>query len=337
MKHISLYLTLIFLFWGSLFRVPLLHASGTDGKKFQIEFYGGFSLLNPVDLNRRVEYDHSYEQFFTEDRYSYYHSLYGNYFTYSGQREGEFKKIKHALPMGARIKYCLNPSISVSFGFKYLTKEQNSQVTHRYDVRSVIPDAVFSYDEFSSIRKNAPYTLSVKGYAPLVGIHYKVGRNNRPINFESYVTAGPLFATCRFARQRHFRQSNAYGYWYEQNLFYEIEGKGTGIALDAGVRVNIEVIKNIDLFIEGGYSYQRAGNISGPGSSENEYSDLNSSGYTESVSWEGTWAIISSSFTYEWGVLPYLFPSNEYGTQGLSDFCLNLSGFQLRVGVSFKL
>jgi len=336
MKHIPLYLTLIFVFGGSLFRVPHLYASGTDGKKFQIEVYGGFSLLNPVDLNRRAEYDHSYEQYFTEDRYSYYHSLYGNFVTYSGQREGEFKKIKHALPMGVRIKYCLNPSISVSFGFKYLSKEQNSQVTHRYDVRTVNPDALHFYDEFSSIIENAPYTLSVTGYAPLVGIHYKVGRN-RLVNFESYVTAGPLFASCRFARQRYFRQSNAYGYWYERNLFYEIEGKGTGIALDAGVRVNIEVIKNIDLFVEGGYSYQRVGNISGPGRSETGYTDLNSVGYTESLSWEGTWAVVSSSFSNEWGELPYQFPSNEYGTQGLSDFSLNLSGFQLRVGVSLKL
>jgi hypothetical protein len=336
MKHIPLYLTLFFLIWGSLSGVPFLHGSGTDGKKFQIEFYGGFSLLNPVDLNRRVEYDHSYEQFFTEDRYRYYHSLYGNYFTYSGQREGEFKKIKHALPMGIRIKYCLNSSISISFGFKYLSKEQNSRVTHRYDVRSVNPDAVYFYDEFSSTRENAPYTLSVSGYAPLVGIHYKVGRN-RSINFEGYVTAGPLFAACRFARQRYYRLENSYGYWYEQSLTYEIEGKGTGIVLDAGVRVNIEVIKNIDLFIEGGYSYQRAGSISGPGRSETGYIDVNSSGYTESGSWEGTWAIISGSLDREWGVQPYRFPGSEYGTRGLSDFSLNLSGFQLRAGVSFKL
>lgn len=338
MKHIPLILTLFILFLGSLFRVPSLCASETEGKTFkiQIEFYGGFSMLNPVDLNQRPEYDSIYERYYTEDRYSYYHFLYGDYFTYSGQIEGEFKKIKHALPMGFRLKYCLNPAISVSVGFKYLSKNQDSQVIHQYDVRSINPDALFFYNEFSSVRENAPYTLSIKGYAPLIGVHYKVGRN-QPVNFEGYVSVGPFFARCGIMRQRRYRQTNSYGYWYERNLTYEIEGKGTGIALDAGLRMNIEVLKNIDLFIEGGYSYQRAGNVIGPGSSETVFTDLNSSGYTESYTWEGKWAVISGSFDSGWGELPYQFPSNEYGTEGFSGFSIDLSGFQLRIGISLKL
>ena len=324
MKQIPLFLTLLFLFWDSLFGVPLLHASGTEGEKFriQIEFYGGFSMLNPTDLNSRPQYDNAYERYYTEDRCSYYHSLVGDFFTYSGQIEGRFKKIKHALPLGFRFKYCLNPAISVSLGFKYLSKSQVSQVTHQYDVCSINPDDVFFYNEVSSTRENAPYTLSVRGYAPLIGIHYKILRT-QPINFEGYVSAGPFFAKCGFARQRRYRETNSYGYWYERNLTYEIEGKGTGIALDAGLRMNIGVLKNIDLFIEGGYSYQRAGNVIGPGSSETVYTDLNSSGYTESSTWVGTWAVIPGSIDSEWGELPYLFPSNEYGTEGLSGFSID--------------
>jgi hypothetical protein len=338
MKYIPLILTLFFLILGTLFHVPPLFASETEGKAFkiQIEFYGGFSMLNPIDLNQRSEYDTTYERYYTEDRYSYYHFLYGDYFTYSGQIEGEFKKIKHALPMGVRVKYCLNPAISVSLGFRYLSKSEDSQVTHRYDVRSINPDAVTFYDEFFFVRENTPYTLSVKGYAPLIGVHYKV-RRNQPVNFEGYVSVGPFFAKCGFMRQRHYRQTNLYGYWYEQNLTYEIEGKGTGIVLDAGVRMNVEVLKNIDLFIEGGYSYQRAGNVIGPGSRETVFTDLNSSEYTESSTWEGKWAVISGSFDSGWGELPYQFPSNEYGTEGLSGFSIDLSGFQLRIGVSLKL
>jgi hypothetical protein len=339
MKHIPLILTLFFLFWGSFFRVPLLHASGTEGEesRIQIEFYGGFSMVNPADLNLRSEYDNSYERFYTEDRYSYYHSLYGDFFTYSGQIEGEFKKIKNALPFGFRLKYCVSPAISISLGFKYLSKSQDSQVTHRYDVRSINPDAVTFYDEFSSVRENDPYTLSVRGYAPLIGIHYKIGRN-RSINFEGYASVGPLFAKCGFARHYRYRETNSYGYWYERTLTNEFEGKGTGIALDAGLRMNIGVLKNIDLFIEGGYSYQRAGNIIGPGSSEAGYTDLNSSGYTQSYTWEGQWAVISGYIDREWGELLYQCPANEYdGTEGFSDFSINLSGFQLRMGVSLKL
>ncbi|MCP4229537.1 MAG: hypothetical protein GY771_05255, partial [bacterium] len=64
-------------------------------KKIQFELYGGYSLLDPADLNAQAEYDETYLRFYTEDRYSYYHSQAGDFYTYSGGAEGEFKKIKN--------------------------------------------------------------------------------------------------------------------------------------------------------------------------------------------------------------------------------------------------
>ncbi len=336
MKRACFLLVLFLFFWGRLFHVPSLYASESEAKKFQIDLYGGFSMLNPADLNTRAEFDQNYERFFTEDRHRGYQSFFGDYYNYSGQINGEFKEIKSALPVAIRFRYYLKPSISVSLGFKYLSKTQDSQVNHQYDVRWINPDGVFFYDESSTATENNPYTLSVKGYVPMVGIHFKVAEI-RSIKLEVYMAGGPLFARCGFARQRNSRRSDSYGYWYEQTLSYEIQGKGTGIALETGLHANINIVKTINLFIEGGYSYQRVGEISGPGSSETEFRDLNSIGYSESSSWQGPWAMVQGSYNRNWGNMPYRFPSNEYGTDGFSDFKVDLSGFQIRIGVSFRL
>ncbi len=335
MKHSSFFTVLLLVLTVSLFVAPSLHAAA-DGKKFQVEIYGGFSLLNPAHLNNRADYDRTFEQFYTEDRYSYFHGLSGDLYTYSGQVDGQYNKIKNAFPMGIRLKYNLGSSLSVSLGFKYLSRTRDSSVTHRYDVRFVAPDAILYYDEFSTTRENSPYSLFAGGYAPMVGIHYKIG-GGRAVNLEAYAAAGPLFASCRFSRLRSFREESVYGYWYESTRTDEIEGKGTGIALDAGVRVNIRVVKGIDLFIEGGYSFQRAGGISGAGSFEIEIVDSNSSGYIETGTWEGTWVMVPGVLDREWGQRSYQYPSNRDGNDGASEFKLDLSGFQLKVGISFSL
>jgi hypothetical protein len=336
MKRMVLFLSLLFLFWCSFFPVSHLYASGDRADKLQIELYGGYSLLNPWDLNQRAGFDLIYDEFNTLWKYRYYHSLLGDNFTYSGQLEAEYKKIKNAIPLGLRIRYSMTPSLSVSIGFKYLSKREESRSGYHFDVRSLNPDDVFYYNEFSITKEISPYSLFVKAYIPMVGIHYKI-KSNRFLNFEAYFTFGPVFAECGFAKQQHYRDSNSYGYWYEQDDSYDIKGKGTGAAVDTGIRMNINVVKNIDLFIECGYALQGAINISGPGSIESVFNEVNSSGYSESNSWEGTWAVIGYEFNRPWGYLYHGYPSNEYPAEDYMKFKLDLSGFQIRMGISFIL
>ena len=334
MKNNILFLSLFFLVCGCFFQVPHLCAAGAGGNKFQLELYGGFSMLNPRDLNQQADYDTINEEFYHEWKYIYYDLLLGDNFTYSSQVEGELKRIKNALPWGLRLRYSLNPSLSFSIGFKYLSKRQDSQVAYQYEVRSLNPYDLFYYDEFSAASESSPYSLSVKGFVPMVGIHYKI-KGNRFLAFEGYLTIGPLLAECSHTRQQRYYELNSYGYWYEQNVSYEIKGKGLGAAVDTGVRMNINVVKNIDLFIECGYAILKAYNFSGPGSKETVFNDVNSSGFTETTSWEGKWDIIHREFNSPWTQWNANFPSNEYGTDN-TGFVLDLSGFQVRMGISYK-
>ena len=336
MRRSTFFRDTVCLLWILFLMIPFAQASQQGEKKFQIELYGGYSSLNPKDLNRRPEFDHLYEDYYTEMRYAFYHSALGDFVTYSGQVDGAFNKIKHALPAGIRVKYELNPVLSVSLGFKYLSNRQKSQVTYQYDILAVDPDSLQFYDEFSLFRENSPYSISVEAYIPLLGIHYKFGKI-RAFSLEAYLAAGPMFARCDFMRQRYSSSVDSYDYQVEEISDFEIEGKGMGLALDAGLQAGIKMAKGVYFLVEGGYSFQSAGKISGPGSTETTYRDSNSSGYTESGAWEGTWAVVGSSFNSEWGNVPYSYPTNQYGARGLADFKLDLSGFQLRVGFSFRL
>lgn len=335
MKNNILFLSLFFLVCCCFLQVPHLCAARAGGNKFQLELFGGFSMLNPRDLNQQADYDTIYEEFYNEWKYIYYDSLLGDNFTYSSQVEGGLKRIKNAFPWGLRLRYSLNQSLSVSIGFKYLSKRQDSRIEYQYEVRSLNPDDVFYYNEFSALSESSPYSLSVKGYAPMVGIHYKIKAQGF-LAFEAYFTAGPFFAECSYARQQRYYELNSYGYWYEQNVSYEIKGKGLGVAVDTGIRMILDFVKNINLFIECGYIFQKANNISGPGSKETVYNEVNSSGHTESSNWEGTWVVTGREFIRPWGGLYYTFPTNEYGTADDKAFALDLSGFQVRIGISFK-
>jgi hypothetical protein len=319
-----------------LLAVPAVRASQEDGKKLQIELFGGFSTLNPKDLNERPQYDRLYEDFYTELRYSFYQDIYGNFVTYSGQVDGEFNEIKRALPVGLRLKYKLTPTLAVSLGFKYLSDKQDSRVIYEYDVRLVEPDAVQFYDEFTLLQENSPYSISAKAYIPMVGVHYRIGKI-RFLNLEAFLAAGPMFASCKFMRRRYASSLDSYHYQTEVDSSLEMTGKGTGLALEAGLQVNLKLIKNIYLLVEGGYAYQTAWNITGPGSSETTTRDSNMAGYTDNASWDGRWAMAEGYLTDEWGRFSYSYPTGQPGDENARDFKLDLSGAQIRVGLSFRL
>lgn len=319
-----------------LLAAPGVRASQEDGSKLQIELFGGFSSLNPKDLNGRVEYDRLYEDFYTELRYSYYRDIYGDSVTYSGRVDGEFNEIKRALPVGLRLKYKLNQALSVSLMFKYLSDKQDSQVTYEYDVRLVEPDAVQFYDEFTLFQENSPYSVSVKAYVPMVGVHYRLGKI-RFLNGEAYLAAGPMFARCEFMRRRYASSLDSYNYQTEADSSLEMTGKGTGLALEAGIQVNLKLARSLYLLVEGGYAYQTAWNITGPGRSENTTRDSNMAGYTDSAEWDERWGMVEGNLTGEWGRFPCAYPSSQPGSGNTRDFRLDLSGVQIRIGLSFRL
>ena len=296
-------------------------------KKFQIELYGGFALLNPSDLNLFVDYDNRIQEFNYDSLLQY---LQDNEEIQSWTRtqEGDRQKIKNAIPFGVRLKFYLNPMIAVSVGVKYLSAEHTSEFDVRYTRNEL------SGEQYTENMMVSPYSLSAKAYAPVLGIHIAKKIKNALI-LEGFLSGGPLFVECRYLSDW------SYEWWisgtdYNWLMFtsagvLEEKGAGTGIALDLGGKVGYPLSEGLEVFLEGSYSYQVAKNVSGEGRGV---------WVESSEAWDGQWGIKQEKIISPWGELEVELPTNywpENSKSGKSrDFELDLSGFQLRLGFSFR-
>ncbi len=296
-------------------------------KKFQIEFYGGYTTLNPSDLNLFVSYDNGI-QTFSYDAYLDYLQTNNQIQSWTKSQDQERQKIKNAFPLGARLKYHLNTTIAVSLGFKYLTS------THESDIELQYTRTDFDNEQYRENLLYSPYLLSTRAYIPLLGIHMMKKIKNA-LTMEGYLAGGPMYVECRFLSDWNYEwwiQGTNYNWLtFQSSGMLEEKGSGTGIAMDVGGRVGYPLFKGLGIFLEGGYAYQVAKNISGDGIEVRDDS-------TET--WSGRWGIRRENISAPWGDLVLDLPNNYWPTNSdskkLREFELDLSGFQLRLGLSLR-
>lgn len=301
--------------------VSFLFPNKKNKKKFAIELYTGFSTLNPSDLNLRAENETQKERFYRDNYYNYLETM-GKINSLEKQMQEGFETIKNAFPLGLRLKYYLNNSMAISLGFLYWSRNQTSDVLEEF---------YFNYDsrQYKVTQEYLPYTLTVQGYAPMIGIH--LGKKISPsLEIEGCVSGGPIFAKCGYSFEQQERWYFADGTPLHRTpaWFVEENGNGTGINLDGCLRLNMDMGYHIGVFLEGGYAYRRVNQLSGTGTEKIG---------TNYSSWEGDWGIKESHVVTEWGSFHSQYPSNYWGENALPrvrDFKLDLSGFQVRIGIS---
>ena len=307
--------------------------------KLTLEFYGGYSTLSPKDLHTGAQYIENLYDWYYEDRYQYFSSRYSGYFHYTGSKTGKFQKIMNAFPLGLRIKYYIRPRLAFSLGFQYISREETSNINYEYQVSSAIPDQPQFIEDYTRTLDLSPLLISVKGYTPLLGVHYEIPLS-RSLFVESYLTGGLLFARFQFTGRETFAESNVYDFWEESIDEYDYKGSGIGYSLGAGVRAEWRAFRNAGLFIEGGYTLQRAGRIYGPGTYDYCYTDSNAPQICEpSSSWEAYWGLSFISASREWGEFSdgRLDAFRDKSESSVNNFHLDLSGFQLRIGLSLRI
>lgn len=299
----------------------------TELNKFQIEIYGGFATLNSSDFNLKVDYDSEAQLFLFDQRYAYLETI-NEIDSWGKIQEGERKKLTHSLPFGFRFKYFLSQSIAVSIGLKYFASSHSTDLdynytSYRYEV--IRDNEILSYN---------PYSLAVKGYAPLVGIHY-IHILSSVVELEGYLYGGPLFASCSYesssSYQWRYQEPGINLLVYQSDYRIKEEGDGTGLVLDFGGRGNFQIHGSLGLFLELGYAYQKVNNLSGPGEEDFEGGIK---------AWKSEWWIKQENLLSEWGSIPLERPTN-YPKTDLDetmgrDFQLDLSGFQLRIGILIR-
>ena len=302
--------------------------SGMSNNKyrFRIEIYGGFSTINATDFNQIVEYDEQVQNFFYETYYDFLLNQ-GEVSSWDSYGKADYNKVKNAFPFGFRFKYYLKESLAFSIGFKYVSRVGNSELEYKYS-------RTFSYYRDFEVKEYLPYSLSLKGGALIVGIHYGKKLSDR-IEIEGYFTGGPLFAECTYLSEWSYKLDRMYSgatiTRYESKGLLEERGSGTGLSVEAGLGIDLAVIHRFGLLFEFGYAYQVVSKISGPGREIQ-------GGLTET--WDGEWGMKEERIKTDWGELKALFPTNywegESEIQRIGDFKLALSGVQLRVGITYK-
>ncbi len=325
---ISIVSAVVLSFW-IVFPTALQAGTETTDKtfiqeRFRIELFGGLALLNPSDLNLLVDYDNRFQDF-TYDAYLDYLRNNNLIQFWSKDTEGERKRIKNALPFGIRFRYNVLDFLALSVGFEYFQRNHSENLNFNY-TRDELND-----EYYAETLSFSPYEISVRAYQPSVGIHI-FKRLGRLLTAEGFASGGPIFTK--------FKYESAWNYtwiifgpdyaWrtYESNGLLEGDGTGTGISLEVGGRVSLAVFSKLEAFLEGGYAYRMVKNLSGAGQEVQA---------ENTETWSGEWGIMTENFTAPWGILDLQFPTNRQmpGSQ-VEDFSLDLSGFRMRIGFSWR-
>jgi hypothetical protein len=291
-------------------------------KSFGIEIFGGLSLIDPADLNMRPEMDLQYENLFRDNYYMYLVNT-GIYEQATKLDGGEFKSINKAMPLGLRLRYYLSESLALSIGFSYIWQTQSSEFTNHF----LLSRGGQTYQEKYIY---SPYTLTVRGYIPSIGLHFNRKINNS-IGTEAGITVGPMFSTCGLSFDYHREWMTADGMLLHEYKFYSLKenGSGFGIALEANIRLDVRLFKFINPYIQVGYAYRKAEDFSGRGYRRDE---------GDTYWWDDEWGMKVYQEYRSYGSIDTLIPSNEWTDYRprARDFVLDLSGFQAVAGFLFR-
>jgi len=330
--------------------LAVLSAAGfsqEDGYKFRfsnfsLEFYGGYSKINPNDLDKHAQYEESYLQFYWLNRFNYMHSNYGDAYLVTSTRSGDsvFKTLQKATPYGVRLRYQVSPTFSLSLGVQFLDGTQSSNVGLMIDMQDQRPD-VADHQKFRSFQyQNSGFTTQAKAWMPVMGLHF--GWNLSSVfRYEVSIAFEPMFAQCRTFTQSRIVITMADGYQTDSAYTEEMKGTGFGLGGELGMGLFIRPLKNARLFIEGSYAFRAISELSGPG--WNRISSRDSNGiYDEtSANWSNKW-LIQRAYDYRsWGSFASIHIQNQHtyevaGNNGYSNFSPELSGLQFRAGLGFN-
>jgi hypothetical protein len=300
-----------------------------DGRarRFRLEIFGGAGRPGLSDFNAIVAADEAI-QAFGYDRLLDYQRGAGLIVGWSKSLTGSRGPVKLALPFGARIRWRLSTPLSLSLGLRLTLARRGSEYGFAY----ARTDSA-GYEDTETVAY-APYRLSARFLAVLAGLHYA-----RPLGrgwaAEAFIAAGPVFADCEHDSSWEYvwHKSGRGEDWdvFRMTGSLEEKGRGTGIAADAGVRLERPLGRRLALFVEGGYGLQAVRTVKGKGR------EVRGAVATE---WEGTWAFKRETIAAPWGTLTAEFPTNHWPDGSASsrtrDFKLDASGLQARLGLAFR-
>ncbi|MCP4901268.1 MAG: outer membrane beta-barrel protein [bacterium] len=302
-------------------------AAAQNSGSFQIEVWAGYAELDPSDLNLAVAHDNGVQEFLFDEKYQWLTGI-GYIESWERTGSGERKELSRTNPLGARVKYSVNEWLAFSLGYSQFTQTEKGNVLDEY---YSVP-----FPDFRDLERieTTPYLLSTEASAPLIGVHLRKAFSPA-LGVEAYLIGGPLHVEIRYEQNQSYEwlsyeAGNEIPVFSEQSLRAET-GDGNGLTLEVGGRLNVRLYRRWGLFFEAGYAYQKVDTINGSGSETRN---------GETQTWYGEWRIRQTQLDTQWGSqtleYPTSFPGDGPDGDASRDFEMDLSGYQLRLGVLFR-
>ena len=293
--------------------------------RWLVTVFGGLTGIEPKDLNLRAKVDQQRINLI-DDFYRYLRQT-GEVTFYQGNLGNTLRPLRISIPWGIQVRRALGEGVFASLGLTSLGGTAVSDSQNNFTVtESSGRQYIYNY-------KVEEFTLAVRGWSPVVGLH--AGWNlNRALRVEARASGGPLFASCRYFLYVSEAPLSDMGLILEEPFIGKIEEKGSGVgwAAEAGLGVQWTLGLNWGIQFEAGYSFRKVDHLSGPGLSA--WGD-------GSTTWEGDWGMKTWIKDKPWTRFEHLYPSNQWEDEELlkrvRDFRLDLSGFQLTLGFFFRL
>jgi hypothetical protein len=302
-------------------------------RAFRLELYGGWNILNPADLNLIVEADKTIQDLLFDQFYHYNY----RYYQLEFQKNGDLLPLRNAIPSGLRATWQFHPRWALTVGLEYLSKTKVSTATFNYSAFYSGAPYIVDKKEF------ADYRVGASAWTALIGLRYEAPVF-RTMTFGGFLAGGMSWMKCRHSKDWRWQcMSSSLDapvmtdpvLTFDQQGSFEEQGLGSGVAAEAGLRIGWRFLPRWTAFCEAGFAYRRSGEVSGSGKEVIG---------AEEESWNGPWKIVKETM-YLWWVTGQKadieYPSNRPETSfyydSTRDFRLDLSGFEVRLGISFSL
>ncbi|MBN2207144.1 MAG: hypothetical protein JW742_07055 [Candidatus Aminicenantes bacterium] len=294
---------------------------------FGLEIYGGLARVKLEQFNSLARYEDAYQKFFYLDRYDF---LYGADATATRTGDRPVRPLEQVWPFGVRLKYRASPTLTIAVGLQRVNGSR----------RSTAGLVVTAPDGSGSEYSLPAFRLAASAWIPELQV--QLGWNlPSAFRFEAFIGGGPMFAECRTTIERHDADIDALGRRSETVTTLDMSGRNTGICGELGLRLRFSPLKRLGLFAEGGFAFRQASRPKGFGTLRTETRAPGSEPAVRSESWDDkSWGLIRYAYYRYWGRLSGVRAGIDYQVTPWSSpgsFYLDLSGFQLKAGVSFGL
>jgi hypothetical protein len=306
-----------------------------------LEFWGGVAHLGPSDLNLRADFDNAYVDYYFRQKFNFLRAWRQGSYSYlqTAGSTTRFASMTGANPLGIRARIGLDRVWALSLGVTYLSRTVTTYYTAAYLITDLDPDNVEFNGSCRQVIDFPQWRLAVRGWTPMIAVHARPRLLGR-FQLEGYAGAGLLLARCASTREYSLKTTEPDGFWELNDYLEEMQGRGTGVSLEIGAQAGLPLSGRLGVFIEGGYAYRVASKITGSYAYRRRHEDANAAPFETRVSVDdGIWRVASGTYNNYWGrwnaSWPEIRPPDQ--TAGSNPFRLDLSGFQVRIGLSCRL